>query len=277
MTSTAVTGQDAALRIRYLEYAVPALSFGGALIAILFWLTNAQVEVWVTILGCVFASWILAYLAWIRPKKDIVALSTPIYSIVFIAIPPDLFSAVILELLYAVSLTILLVRLKTRFGEAKAGNDDGKLLAEPLKSYVDRTQNTLAGISDEAAHSSSIVFVRFAESNYTEAAERSATAIRELDGTADVAALVRAFGIIREQALLLEESKPKPENFLSFSPEDAPLLAKPVPLSTEGEARYYAVLDDALLLVYAAAWNRAEKDRDHLLLSQPFAQKLMVQ
>lgn len=276
MTSAEVPGQDAARRIRYLEYAVPGLSFGGALVAILFWLTSAQVEVWITILGCVFASWILAYLAWIRPRKDIVALSTPIYSVVFIAIPPDLFSAVVLELLYAVSLTILLMRLKTRFGEAKAGKGDGKSLAEPLKSYVERTQNTLAGISNEAAHSASIVFVRFAESNYTEAAERSATAIRELAGTADVAALVRAFGIIREQALLLEESKPKPENFLSFSPEDAPLLAKPVPLSPEGEARYYAALDDALLLVYAAAWNRAEKDRDHLLLSQPFAQKLMV-
>ena len=50
------------------------------------------------------------------PRKDIVALSTPLYSFIFIAVPTDVFSSVVLEVLYAASLTILLVRLKYRFG-----------------------------------------------------------------------------------------------------------------------------------------------------------------
>ena len=37
--------------------------------------------------GCIIASFILAYLAWIRPKKDIVALTTPMYSIIFFVLP----------------------------------------------------------------------------------------------------------------------------------------------------------------------------------------------
>ena len=63
----------------WLEYLVPLLSFGGALVGIFFWITSASVDYRISILGCVLASWVLAYLAWMRPKKDIVALSTPVY------------------------------------------------------------------------------------------------------------------------------------------------------------------------------------------------------
>ena len=70
---------------------------------------------WISIFrhsGCVLASCFLAYLAWVRPKKDIVALSTPIYSFLFFIVPTDYSTGIVLQLLYAVSLTILLVRLK---------------------------------------------------------------------------------------------------------------------------------------------------------------------
>ncbi len=53
----------------WLELAVPLFSFGGALLAILFWTSDSAIDFRITILGCVIASWVLAYLAWIRPKK----------------------------------------------------------------------------------------------------------------------------------------------------------------------------------------------------------------
>ena len=129
---------ELAVMNRCLETAVPLLSFGGALLGITFWVTTASVDYRISILGCVFASWVLAYLAWKRPRKDIVALSTPIYSIIFFAVPTDNFSAVVLELLYATSLTILLVRLKYRFGAQVVKTPDKKELVDPARTYVEK-------------------------------------------------------------------------------------------------------------------------------------------
>ncbi len=110
---------------RWLELAVPLLSFGGALLAFIIWVTSAPLDFRISILGCVLASWVLAYLAWIRPQKDIVALTTPLYSFIFIAVPTDVFSSVVLEVLYAASLTVLLVRLKYRFGSNRLNSVRG--------------------------------------------------------------------------------------------------------------------------------------------------------
>ena len=88
-------------------------------------------------LGCVLASFVLAYLAWIRPKKDIVALSTPIYSLIFFVVPTEYMSGIILQLLYAVSLTILLVRLKYRFGKT------GTVSTLTQKNWQDRSGRML--------------------------------------------------------------------------------------------------------------------------------------
>ena len=47
-------------------------------------------------------------------------------------------------------------------------------------------------------------------------------------------------------------------------------------LPTEDEDHeFYLALDNALLLLYSAAWNGSEQDRPHLLSLQAFAQKLM--
>jgi len=73
----------------WLEAAVPLFSFGGAFLAILSEWQGILLDFHIPALGCVLASFILAYLAWIRPKKDIVALSTPIYSFIFFLIRPN--------------------------------------------------------------------------------------------------------------------------------------------------------------------------------------------
>ena len=260
---------------RWLEFAVPLFSFGGALIAILFLITGAQTDFRISILGCVIASWVLAYLAWIRPKKDIVALSTPIYSFIFIAVPTDSSSAVILELLYAVSLTILLVRLKYRFGKPGTAVFGGRELADPLKTYIEHTRESSSVISPETAHLATLAFVRFAEGEYKNSAQFSGTAAGQLEGTGSNTCLTHAFKIVKDQAALLDQSLPRPQTYLTFSPEDACLLAKPTDPSHDQDTEFYTMLDNALLLVFSAAWNASERDRPHLLACQAFAQKLM--
>ena len=259
-----------------MEYAVPVLSFGGALLAILFWITDAQIDFRVSIFGCVLSSWVLAYLAWIRPKKDIVALTTPIYSFIFLGFPIDSFSAIILELLYAASLTILLVRLKYRFGVPSAPNIDKNELADPLlKSYIEKTRDTLVSTSPEPAHSAAVVFVRFAEGNFLPAARAAESAIAHTSDASAPRSLQGAFAIVKEQAERLDTSLPQPETFLVFPPEDAGVLAKiPDPKFGTSE-EYHTALENALLLLFAAAWN-ADSDRPHLLQCQAFAQKLLT-
>lgn len=261
--------------IRRLEIAVPLLSFGGALLAVIFLISNSPLDFRITILGCVLASWVLAYLAWTRPKKDIVALSTPLYSFIFLAIPTDISSSVILELLYAASLTVLLVRLKKRFGLSGPAGNGGKGLTDPLKTYIEKTAGSGSGISPGTAHNAAIAFVRFAEGNYGDSARAAGTAAGEMEESGIPSVLTRAFKIVREHAELLDKGLPRPHTFLTFSSGDMVLLAKPGAVYSGEDQEFYATLDNALLLVFSVAWTGSARDRVHLLACQSFAQKLM--
>jgi hypothetical protein len=261
---------------RWLEYAVPLLGFGGALLAILFWITDAQVDYRISIFGCVFSSCVLAYLAWIRPKKDIVALSTPIYSFIFLGFPLEPFSVVVLDMLYAISLTALLVRLKYRFGVSRAPVVDKKELLDPLKSYVERTRDVFGATGTEPAHSAAVVFVRFAEGEFLAASRGAESAIAHLSDASAPRSLQSAFAIVKEQAERLDKTLPQPESFLVFPQEDAPLLAK-IPDPKYGRSEEYdTALENALLILFACAWTASEIDRPHLLQCQAFAQKLLA-
>lgn len=257
---------------RWLEVAVPLLSFGGALIAILLWTLSVRTDLRITILGCVLASWILAYLAWIRPKKDIVALTTPIYSFVFLAVPTDNFSVIILELLYAASLSILLLRLKYRFSAPPAIPDKEKI-SGALKTYTERTHDILTGTAPDTAHQATCSFVEFAKGEYAGAA-RIAGGVSGHD-TSRHPVLTRAFAIVLEHATVLDQSLARPEPFLTFRPEDTELLALPLPPALDKDQEFYATLDNALLLLFSTGWNASEQDRPLLLASQAFALKIM--
>jgi hypothetical protein len=266
--------RNAGSRIFLLELAVPFFSFGGALLALLFSGPGSAIDVRIFAAGCVFGSFALAYLAWIRPHKDIVALTTPIYSILFFMVPSDFSVNFILELLYSVSLTILLVRMKMRFGAApETGGTGGKSLEDPLKTYCENLREQATGLSPEMAHSAAAGFARFAQGEYREAAEVADAA---MIGAGSWSPLATAFAIVREQALMMEESADRSENFLEFSATDAGLLAKPRPPEEKVHARLEVSLDNALLLLYAAAWNGSPADRSLLLTGQGFALKLFA-
>lgn len=267
--------QQAGSKILPLELAVPVLSLGGVVLAMLFSGEGATIDVRYFAVGCVLASCILAYLAWIRPHKDIVALSTPIYSFIFFVAPSDFAVNFVLELLYAVSLTILLIRLKLRFGAAsESGLSRGKSLDEPLKTYCGTVRVQIADLSPVAAHYAAVAFGRFAQGDYREASLAADAALAELEGVNPSPALTTAFMIVREQGLLLEESAESPAQFIEFSADANNSLAKPLPAKETRNDRFEASLDNALLLLFAAAWNTSAKDQPLLLTGQAFALKL---
>jgi hypothetical protein len=257
-----------------LELAVPLFSFGGILIAFYFLNQGYLMSFRIAAAGCILASIILAYLAWIRPKKDIVALTTPMYSIIFFVLPSDLIPDLILPILYAISLNILLVRLKYRFGKPGTAVSMGRELGGTLKTYIDQTREPLKNISPGSAHNATLAFVQFAQGDYAKVARISETVTGNGDTGCDQC-LARAFSIVKEHAALLDKAHPRPSTCQVFSPEHADLLAKHLPPGQDEDHEFYLALDNALLLLYSAAWNGSERDRPHLLSLQAFAQKLM--
>jgi hypothetical protein len=260
---------------RWLELTVPAVSFGGILIAFFFLNQGYLMSFRIAAAGCIIASFILAYLAWIRPKKDIVALTTPLYSIIFFVLPSDLIPDLILPILYAISLNILLVRLKYRFGKPGTAVTMGKELGGSLKTYIDQTRKPLKNLSPDTAHSATLAFVQFAQGDYAKVARISETVSGTDDNPLRDQCVARAFGIVKEHAALLDKALPRPYTYQTFTPDHADLLAKQMPAGMDEDHEFYLALDNALLLLYSAGWNGSERDRPHLLSRQVFGQKLM--
>ena len=257
-------------RQRCLELAIPLLSFGATFAGVLCWERGYEINFQFFAIGCVLGSCILAYLAWIRPRKDIVALSTPLYAFIFFVVPTDYMSGLFLQMLYAASLTLLLVRLKYRFGSSHTAVSSGKELAAPLQSYAGQTRDAVTGISPFDAHRAAMVISQFSTGEYAQAARSAGTGTGHLKGV-----LSRAFAIVHEQATLLEGSLPRPETYRTFLPEDEGLLANPLLPAYSEDRKFDTTFDNAMLLLFSAAWNTAEDDRPHLVACQAFLLKLL--
>lgn len=100
--------------------AVPVILFGGILVGMS--IPNVDFIVSIGVWGCVIGSFVLAYLAYLQPKKDIVSLLTPLYAIIIFT-DPVFNQERLIQVLYAVSLTILVIRLKRRFSSDGKGDE----------------------------------------------------------------------------------------------------------------------------------------------------------
>lgn len=101
-------------RERILTYLVLALLWGGVCTSVGLFALSATNDPGSFIWGAIAGSFVLAYLAFIKKKRDIVSLLTPVYAmIIFTGL--ELPSNLLLQILFAASLTILVVRLHIRF------------------------------------------------------------------------------------------------------------------------------------------------------------------
>jgi hypothetical protein len=151
----------------------------------------------------------------------------------------------------------------------------GKELGGSLKTYIDQTREPLKNLSPETAHYATLSFVQFAQGDYAKVARISETVTGNDNNPVRDQCVVRAFSIVKEHAALLDKALSRPDTFQAFTPEHADLLAKHLPPGEDKDHEFYLALDNALLLLYSAAWNGSERDRPHLLSLQAFAQKLM--
>jgi hypothetical protein len=257
----------------YREALVPLLAFGSTILGIVLWNAGIPMEIQYAGAGGFLASCLLAYLAWLRPRKDIVSLTTPIYGFIFFVTPIDYTGGVVIQLLYAGGLTLLVIRLHRRFGAHVPDSFSGtELAAGPLKTYVGSTRDAFTALDPETGHSAAAAFMSFSEGEYQKAADLSHAAVCH-DGTPGP--VIRAFGILRQHAELLDRNLPRPETYLRFLPDDAALMAKPLPTEDNPLREFETMMDNALLLLYSAAWHASSANRALLLASQEFAQKLL--
>jgi hypothetical protein len=260
-------------RTLFLEMLVPLLSFLGTILGMVLWNSGVTFEIQYAAAGGFIASCLLAYLAWTRPHKDIVSLSTPIYGFIFLITPIDYTGGVTLQLLYACGLLVLTARLHRRFPATAPDSPSGAGLAPGrLLTYVESTRDAFLALDPASGHSAAQAFLFFSAGEYLRAAELAhAASVKE--GIPEP--LARAFSILRQHAELLEKNLKRPFTYLTFLPGDKPLMAKPLPRPGDPDREFEVMMDDALLLLFAAAWHASPDDRPSLVASQGFAKRLL--
>ncbi len=108
---------SAVLQDRLLSIGVPLFSFGGIGVAIA--LGNAGLIddpgrfAW----GCVIASVLLAYLAYRKPRRDLVSLCAPLFAFLIFVLPGELQPNLLTQALFAATVTILTVRLNRLYSK----------------------------------------------------------------------------------------------------------------------------------------------------------------
>lgn len=256
-------------------YLVPILSFGGTFAGILLTGLGLQFNIQFAAIGAVFGSILLAYLAFLRPRKDIVSLSTPIYAVVFFAYPIEYYTGVIIQLMYAAGLAVLVVRLNRRFGVEDIPVLKNSLSA-PLQAYVDRVRERFPDRPGFVADGAGEAFAHFARGEYREAADMADLGLKDLDGAPDGNPIIRAFSIVSEQARHMEHTLELPGAYLKFLPGQEEYLAHSDPAADPGK-EYYRTLYNALLVLYALAWSADPDACTHILKYRDFAEKLFAE
>jgi len=100
-----------------LSLLVILLTWGGIALAILLQYAEIIAHAGDFPWGCVLASFVIAYLAYIKPHKDIVTLCTPIYAITIFFGFGEADAALLLYVLYALTLMVMLFRLHLYFSK----------------------------------------------------------------------------------------------------------------------------------------------------------------
>ncbi len=242
-------------RDRIFTFAIPAFAFGGILISI----ALQDVDfVW----GCVIASFLLGYFAYIKPRRDIVALCAPIYGVILFVIPGEIPHNLPLQVLFAVSITILVVRLNKRFGSL-ADAVGGTVMEKFLRDYIERIRPDIPGMPDKTAHRIASAFLSFKFGLFAKSAEECGLALKEIPDGKGAAALRKALQILAANAESLENSQPDAAGTIAFSGDEKSYCAVVIP-DEKNEDPASLELDNAIIMVYAVAAIRSPDDAEAL-------------
>lgn len=253
---------------------VPVLSFGGLVLGIA--LVNAGIIsdaadfYW----GSVAASLVLAFLALIKPRKDIVSLCAPMFALFVFIVPLETKPSLLLQGLYAASITALAVRLHLRFSTPKISEKEEKSMEKYLYDYIHRITPFFSKVSRDCAHDIASTVLSFKFGLYAKAGTDAGRALSRLREMENRSVLERALKIVKERAEALDQSLPGGFSAVSFEKEDIPFLALNIP-PEQVEDRNVYTLDNALLLLYAVAYLQSPDDGQSLDEHQNFVIQIL--
>ncbi|MCX6694267.1 MAG: hypothetical protein NT074_06945 [Methanomicrobiales archaeon] len=257
----------------WIAIGVPVTSFGGIGVSLILWYTGILSEAGQFVWGSVISSFLLAILAYRLPRLDIVALLAPAYAIIILVVPMEFTPTLLLQVVFAVSMTILLARLLIRF--RIPGKDAGAMIMKDfLNSYIERIRPHYCDIGAETAHEVASAFLSFKFGLYPNATHDAKNALALLGPGTDHAPLKTALALIGERASRLENSDFSPITETLFSPADHEDLA--LDLSAEDiDDEPSLALDNALILLYAVSLMASDEDQQALNEHQRFIVQLL--
>jgi hypothetical protein len=257
-----------------LSIAIPVTSFGGTAVGLALAgqgiIGDAGTFSW----GCLAGSFFLAGLAWIKPRKDIVSLLAPLYAVIIFLLAVEVKPTVILQLLFAASLTILMVRLNIRFSTRPDKEKKEDSMEKFLYTYMTRITPYYRSINAETGHEIASAVLSFKFGIYQNSITSAGKAMARLPGEGANKTLRKALAIIRDRAERLEVSEVKVYSDQLFSGDDFQYLAVVLPKELIESQETYT-LDNALLLCYAAAYLSSPDDGQMLDEHQNFVIQIL--
>lgn len=258
----------------YISIAIPALCFGGAALGILLETRGIISEAGSFYWGSVAGSFLLAYLAWIKPRKDIVALLAPLYAVIIFIVALEAQPTILLQLLFGASLTILVVRLNILFSTPPVKKHGEDTMEQYLYDYMHRITPYYRGIDRETAHEVASAVLSFKFGLYPNSMSSAESAVSRITAGAAYETLKKALVIIRDRASSLEASEIKRYSQQTFSEDDTRFLALTIP-DGQVKNREDQALDNALLLGYAVAYLCSPDDGQVLDEHQNFVIQIL--
>lgn len=252
-----------------ISVAIPAVSFGGAALGyglqVLGVIPDAGEFYW----GCVIGSVLLAYLAWLKPRKDIVSLLAPLYALIIFVIPLELRPNLLLQVLFAASITILMIRLNVRFNVPPHKVTEEDPMEKFLYDYITRLSPQFQEIDRATAHEIASAVLSFKFALYRKVIVSADNAIGKLGDSPALRVLKAALEIVRDRADNLENARASGYSPVKFSIEQEEFLAIRLPPG-QVEDKDTLVLNNAILLLYAVAYLESPDDGQALDEHQNF-------
>jgi hypothetical protein len=259
----------------YLTIAVPVVAFGGILLAVALaragWIPDAGRFGW----GCVAASFLLAYLAYIKPRRDIVSLCAPFYAIIIFIVPLEIEPNLLMQVLFAASISLLLIRLHLRFSTPAPRSGDVDPMITFLDEYIERIRPMYRDIRPVTAHEIATAFLSYKFGLYGMAAGSAETAARAMGASEPEQVLKKALLIVQERAKNLENAIVTTATIVSFEPSQDPYLAIVLPKERVEEPDMLQI-ENALMLIYAVAYTTASEDEQALDEQQNYVVQIIM-
>lgn len=266
------TGWD---RITVLSIAVPVMSFGGMAVAILLQDTGLIANAGTFSYGCIAGAVLLGYLAYLMPKRDPVSLCTPLFAFLIFIVPVEYTPTLLLQGLFAASITFLVFRLHRRFSLAEKHKGGSDPMERFLNDYIERMRQKFSGFPAATSHEIASAFLTFKFGLYANAARECTQAISLIpDGEAN-AALKKALFIVRANAQNLDNSQVTMDPSIVFDDNERQYTAVNLP-SEKVEDPGTLELDNALTMIYVVALVTSADDEESLLEHRKFVIRLLT-